>query len=73
MLSLSGAYAYFCDENGLKRIDASAEEVLRNLDAMAMALLEMRSAELCKIAERCEHCGGSGRRKSADVGEVAHG
>ena len=41
-MNLSGAYAYFCDDNDLPRFDATPEDSLRNLDAMAEAVAERR-------------------------------
>lgn len=57
MNGLGGAYAYFCDEAKLKRIDATAEEHIANLDKMAAALLADRERHLKEIAARCPHCG----------------
>lgn len=55
-------YAEFCDHNDLKRIDASPEDHLRNLDLMATALLEERAKLQKQIADRCECCGGTERK-----------
>jgi hypothetical protein len=62
MDSIAGAYVYFCDDNRLKRIDATPEEHLANLDKMAMALLKARQKHIEEIAARCEQCGGSGKK-----------
>lgn len=63
-MNLGPTYAYFCDDNGLRRIDASPEEKLRNLDEMATALLGMRADLLAEIADRCPTCGGTGKSSS---------
>jgi len=54
---MGGAYTYYCDNNSLKRIDATAEEHLANLDRMAVDLLKMRQRYLDEIAQRCPTCG----------------
>lgn len=59
---MNGAYAYFCDDMGLKRIDASPEQHLQNLDQMATELLRLRVEYLDAIVKRCPACDGSGRR-----------
>jgi hypothetical protein len=56
------AYVTFCDGNGLKRIDATAEEHLQNLDKMAIEILKLRGGYIVEIANRCPSCSGSGKR-----------
>ena len=56
------AYAYFCDDNDLKRTDATPEEHIQNLDKMATALLAYRLEQLRVIESRCPHCRGTGKR-----------
>ena len=61
-MDLPYSYCVFCDSNNLKRIDATAEDHLRNLDLMAVAVLEERMKYLKQITERCPQCSGSGKR-----------
>lgn len=47
-MKASGAYVYFCDDNGLKRIDATPAEHMANLELMVVAmqqLIEMYRAQ----------------------------
>ena len=62
MRPLTSSYAYFCDANDLKRIDATPEEHLANLDRMAASVLEDRARVLAEIANRCPSCRGTGRK-----------
>ena len=50
--NMHGAYTYYCDEAGLNRIDATAEEHLANLDRMASDLLALRERYLDEITNR---------------------
>lgn len=43
------AYAEFCDHNNLKRIDATAEEELRNLNLMLLAVARRRDEVVARI------------------------
>lgn len=54
-------YPQFCDANYLKRIDATPEEHLANLDKMATAVLELRKRYQSDIERRCPHCAGTGK------------
>lgn len=55
-------YSLFCDANGLQRIDATAEQHLENLDKMLVAVANTRNRYVAEINNRCECCGGTGKK-----------
>lgn len=57
VIKFAATYAYFCDDFDLKRIGATAEEHLANLDRMALEILRTRQEYVDQIAARCPHCG----------------
>jgi hypothetical protein len=60
-------YAQFCDHYNLKRIYATPEEHLANLDRMVDAIHSERRRLYAEIDARCPHCSGTGRARPAAV------
>lgn len=57
MTTIGGAYLYFCDDNGLKRVGATPEEHIENLDRMAAAIAKQREVFYRQVKSRCPQCG----------------
>lgn len=61
-MSIYYSYAIFCDDNNLKRLGASPEEHLANIDRMFLDLMKLRQEHLTEIASRCPTCGKPGHK-----------
>lgn len=65
-MSIGHAYAIFCDDQNLPRIDATPEQHIKNLHLMMSRILKRIGDYENEIGSRCPACKGSGKVNAGD-------